>query len=93
MEYTPRGEINIGADCRAEDGAVERRASDNGTGIEPERLDKVFDKLETDHLHDGGLGLGLTIVKTFVEAHGGRFSVTSQLGQKDAFRFTLSPRS
>lgn len=93
IKYTPRGEINIGADCQTKDGAVECWVSDNGTGIEPERLDKVFDKLETDHLHDGGLGLGLTIVKTFVEAHGGKVSVTSQLGQGATFRFTLPPRS
>ncbi|MDB5337357.1 MAG: sasA [Planctomycetaceae bacterium] len=89
IKYTPRGEIIIGAESRHADGIVECWVSDNGTGIEPDRLDKVFDKLESDHLHEGGLGLGLTIVKTFVEAHGGQVTVTSQPGQGATFRFTL----
>ena len=92
IKYTPRGEICIGAQYVDAGGCVECTVSDNGTGIEPDRLEKVFDKLESDHLHDGGLGLGLTIVKTFVEAHGGQVTVTSQYGQGSTFRFTLPPR-
>jgi len=63
--------------------------SDNGAGIPADRLEKVFDKLETDTEKRGGMGLGLTIVKQFVEAHGGQVSVESEPGQGSTFRFTI----
>ena len=66
--------------------------SDNGAGIAPERLERVFDKSETDPGKEDGSGLGLAIVKTFVEAHEGKVSVESREGQGSTFRFTLPPR-
>jgi two-component system phosphate regulon sensor histidine kinase PhoR len=66
--------------------------SDNGAGIPRERLEKVFDKSETDPAKEGGWGLGLAVVKTFVEAHDGSVSVESQEGLGSTFRFTLPPR-
>jgi signal transduction histidine kinase len=51
-------------------------------------LDKVFDKYESDgQAH--GTGLGLTIVKTFVEAHGGTVTVQSQPGAGAVFHIML----
>jgi two-component system phosphate regulon sensor histidine kinase PhoR len=89
IKYTPRGEVIISA-CELEDrSAVECSVADNGKGITPDRVEKVFDKHETDGLQDGGLGLGLAIVKTFVEAHGGKVSVESKDGDGSLFRFTL----
>jgi signal transduction histidine kinase len=63
--------------------------SDNGTGIPADRLEKVFDKLETDPEKKGGMGLGLAIVKQFVEAHGGKVAVESEVGHGSTFRFTI----
>jgi two-component system, OmpR family, phosphate regulon sensor histidine kinase PhoR len=89
ITYTPRGEVIIAARELGEDGAIECWVSDNGAGIPTERLEKVFDKLETDSQKEDGLGLGLAIVKTFVEAHDGHVSVESKEGLGTTFRFTL----
>ncbi|HEX7958134.1 MAG TPA: HAMP domain-containing sensor histidine kinase [Pyrinomonadaceae bacterium] len=89
IDYTPNGEVTVGARAGEGSGAVECRVVDNGAGIPADRLEKVFDKLETDPDEKGGMGLGLAIVKQFVEAHGGRVSVDSEPGQGSTFRFTI----
>ena len=89
--YTAGGEVCVGARDRPEQGGVDFWVTDNGAGIPCERLDKVFEALETDPERDG-VGLGLAIVKTFVEAHEGKVTVESVEGQGCTFRFTL-PRS
>lgn len=89
IDYTPNGEVTIGARKVKESAAVECRVSDNGAGIPTDRLEKVFDKLETDPDREGGMGLGLAIVKQFVEAHGGQVAVESEPGQGSTFRFTI----
>jgi signal transduction histidine kinase len=91
LEYAPGGEVTIGARDLGDADAVECWVADNGAGIAPERLSKVFDALETDPQRDG-VGLGLAIVKTFVEAHHGTVTVESVLGQGATFRFTLPRR-
>ena len=94
IAYTPRGEVLIGArqsEFGAE-GTLECWVRDNGEGISPERLEKVFDKSATDPAKEGGWGLGLAIVKAFVEAHDGVVSVESKEGLGSTFRFTLPPR-
>lgn len=87
IAYTPHGKVTVGA--RSYEGGVECWVSDNGSGIPSARLGKVFDVLETDPLKMSGVGLGLTIVKTFVEAHGGEVAVESTPGRGSFFRFTL----
>ena len=89
ITYTPRGEVVIGARETGMEGAIECWVSDNGSGIPEDRLEKVFDKLETDPQKEGGTGLGLAIVKTFVEAHGGKVTVETKEGVGSTFRFTL----
>jgi signal transduction histidine kinase len=69
---------------------------DQGIGIPAEHLPRVF-----DHFHRvdnrntrqvGGTGIGLTIAKHLVEAHGGRIWVESEPGKGSTFRFTLPER-
>lgn len=91
IAYTPGGEVTIGARGLANDEGVEVWVTDNGAGIARERVDKVFDALETDPERDG-TGLGLAIVKTFVEAHHGKVTVESVEAEGSTFRFTL-PRT
>ncbi len=93
IDYTPNGEVIIGAQRNNESAAIECWVSDNGAGIPADRLEKVFDKLETDPDKKGGMGLGLAIVKQFVEAHGGQLAVDSEIGQGSTFRFTIPDKA
>ena len=91
IEYTPGGEVIIGARELVPEGSIDCWVCDNGAGIAMERLDKVFDKAETDP-EKHSTGLGLAVVKSYVEAHGGTVSVESQVGAGSTFRFTLPAR-
>ena len=93
IAYTPRGEVRIGAEPGAAEGAVDCWVSDNGAGIPPELLDNVFEKGAGDPEKDGSTGLGLAIVKTFLEAHGGTAHAESELGCGTTVRFTLPAHS
>jgi two-component system, OmpR family, phosphate regulon sensor histidine kinase PhoR len=87
VEYTKCGEITIGAEEIEK--VVRCWVKDTGVGIAPERLGKVFEKLETDPQRKGGMGLGLAIVKQIVELHGGEVVVESKIGEGSKFAFTL----
>ena len=67
--------------------------SDNGVGIEPEAMEKLFDiTLKNSTLgtaKETGTGLGLLLCKEFVEKHGGRIWVESEVGKGSTFYFTL----
>ncbi|MCF6194037.1 MAG: HAMP domain-containing histidine kinase, partial [Kangiellaceae bacterium] len=69
------------------------RVTDNGIGIAPEHVKKVFEKLyrvPTGNLHDvKGFGLGLNYVKTIVSRHGGSVDVRSVLGKGSTFSVTF----
>jgi CheY-like chemotaxis protein len=80
----PGGRINLASESR--DGEVVIRVHDTGPGIAPERLQQVFElffqERTTIDRSQGGLGIGLTLVKTLVELHGGRVEAHSAgLGQ------------
>lgn len=63
---------------------------DTGPGISPEALPHLFERYwQVKETAKMGTGLGLAIVKGFVEAHGGKISVTSQLQVGSTFTFTL----
>jgi len=72
---------------RAACGGVEFGVTDNGEGIDRERLTKVFDAYFSTRA--GGMGMGLAISRTIIEAHQGRITVTSRPGVTTTFRFTL----
>jgi signal transduction histidine kinase len=63
------------------------RVRDNGPGIEPERLSKIFDPFHTSK--EQGTGLGLAITRKLVEAHGGSIDVESKLGEGTTFSLIL----
>jgi signal transduction histidine kinase len=79
--FSPAGEtVMLTAERRAD--AVVFSVSDRGPGIPPDAKDKVFEWFETDPRgsQHRGPGLGLTLVRSFVELHGGIVSIDSTLG-------------
>ncbi len=79
--YTsPGGRISVV--LSSNDGCVEVRVKDNGVGIEPSMLGKVFELFEQGSRaldrSQGGLGIGLTVVKNLVALHGGTVEALSQ---------------
>lgn len=89
ITYTPHGDVTIGARAVEANGATICWVNDNGCGIAENRLKKIFDMFETDPYKTGGVGLGLAIVRSFVEAHGGKITVESTEGVGSTFEFTL----
>ncbi|WP_020186697.1 PAS-domain containing protein [Methylopila sp. 73B] len=75
--------LPIRLSARREEDAVVFQVSDRGSGIPPEMLEKVFDRFEsrTAGARHRGVGLGLSIVRSFVELHGGRVAIDSGLGR------------
>jgi two-component system, OmpR family, phosphate regulon sensor histidine kinase PhoR len=89
VKYAPNGIVTIGAQDLVDENSVACWVSDNGMGIPEDMQQKIFDKGETDAERDDGKGLGLAIVQTFTEAHGGNVTVKSTPGVGTTFRFTL----
>ena len=89
IEYTKHGEITIGAE--EIEGTTRCWVEDTGIGIAPDRLDKIFEKLETDP-QKKGMGLGLAIVRQIVKIHGGEITVESTVGKGAKFSFTVPNR-
>lgn len=88
VKYTgPGGAVTIRLVNRSEDVLVE--FSDTGIGIQPEDLPCVFDAFCRIDKKAEGSGLGLSIAKAIVNAHGGTISVESTFGKGSIFRFTL----
>jgi GAF domain-containing protein len=92
VKFTPEGG-RIGIKARQADGAIEISVSDTGIGIAPEDQPKIFEEFRQvggDYAHKKeGTGLGLTLAKKFVELHGGRIWVESEVGKGSRFIFTL----
>jgi signal transduction histidine kinase len=96
-KYTPQGgEIWLTAGCEGEDAVI--RVRDNGVGIPPEMLARVFDLFQqVDRSLDrsqGGLGIGLTLARRLVEMHGGQIEATSAgpgTGSEFSVRLPLVP--
>jgi signal transduction histidine kinase len=96
VKFTPEGG-RIGINARQTDGSVEISVSDTGIGIAAEDQPKIFEEFRqvgADYAHKSeGTGLGLTLAKKFVELHGGKIWVESEVGKGSTFTFTLPERS
>ncbi|WP_405877194.1 HAMP domain-containing histidine kinase [Streptomyces sp. NBC_01136] len=92
IRYTP-ADGTITLSVREEDGQVVLEVADTGSGIAPEDLPSVFDRFwraeKSRSRRTGGSGLGLSIVRQLVAAHGGTVAVTSELGAGSVFTLRL----
>jgi len=92
VKYSPAGGPIIVA-VEVHPDAVQIGVTDRGIGIQPDHLDRIFDRFyQVDNASTrnvGGSGLGLSICKAIVEAQQGRIWVESQLGIGSSFYFTL----
>ena len=70
-------------------GEIEFEVADTGAGIPIERLEHLFDSFYTSKAH--GMGLGLSIARSIVEAHGGRIRAENNRGGGATFRATFPP--
>jgi two-component system sensor histidine kinase KdpD len=88
-KYSPAGSpIDVSATAR--EAEIEVVVADRGPGIAKEDAERVFDKFyRVREAEGGGVGLGLTICRGIVAAHGGRIWVEQREGGGAAFRFTL----
>ena len=85
-------EIHVRISCR--DGFVLVEVRDRGIGIPANEIPKIFDDFyrvdqRLNSHQQGGVGLGLTLVRHIVNAHGGTVSVRSEVGRGSTFAFTL----
>ena len=83
-----RGQVLLRAgDQRPDIGRVGFEVADNGPGMPPEVLDRIFTPFFT--MRKGGTGLGLALVQRVIQAHQGMVSVESTVGQGTTFRVEL----
>jgi signal transduction histidine kinase len=92
IRHTPSGGI-IDVRAQATDGLMRFEVSDTGEGIPREHQRYIFERYyRVPGSGSKGAGLGLSIAKEMVEAHGGEIGVESEVGRGSAFWFTI-PRA
>jgi signal transduction histidine kinase len=94
LKFTKEGHVSISVEPNGETLAF--RVADTGIGIPPDKIDSLFTEFkQTDATiasEYGGTGLGLSITKKFIEMHGGRIWVESELGKGSSFLFEIPLR-
>jgi signal transduction histidine kinase len=87
LRHTPSGgSVDIAA--RLVGNEVEVTVRDTGSGMEPDELDRIFERFYRSP-DSPGSGLGLSIARDLVQAHGGAIMATSEPGRSTTIRFTL----
>lgn len=92
LTHTPTS-ARLSLEARADSGGVDIEVTDNGPGIAPEHLGRLFDRFyRVDNARDrqqGGSGLGLAIARSIAEAHGGTLAVESIVGHGSTFTLRI----
>jgi PAS domain S-box-containing protein len=88
VEAMPKGgRLQVRVTPTSQSEGVNIRFADTGVGIEPDKLDQIFEPFHSNR-HEG-MGLGLYISKTIIEEHGGYIKVESQVGEGSTFTIWL----
>jgi two-component system phosphate regulon sensor histidine kinase PhoR len=91
INYTNEGSVRVAVDVNGPSAIIQ--VADTGLGIASEHLPRIFERFyridKARSRHTGGTGLGLSIARHIVEAHGGRISVNSKIGEGSVFRVEL----
>jgi signal transduction histidine kinase len=90
-KFAPEGS-NIYIGAAADEGQVRAWVEDEGPGMPETSLESIFDRFSRGAEHEpepGGLGLGLWIVKSIIDRHGGSISASRTAEQRTRFSFTL----
>ena len=91
LKFTKEGRVEISV--QQQNGHLRYCVADTGIGIPPEKIGSLFTEFkQTDATiasEYGGTGLGLSITKKFIEMHGGRIWVESEIGKGSAFIFEI----
>ncbi len=95
LAYTPAGgQVSVGLRVLAD--AVVIEVTDTGAGIPADQIPRIFDRFHrggrSADAHDGGSGLGLSIVKAVMEEHRGSLSVRSRVGEGSTFTLRFPSR-
>ena len=94
LKFTKAGKVEISVEEEGE--LLTYRVADTGIGIPPDKIEHLFTEFKqsdaTIASEYGGTGLGLSISRKFVEMHGGRIWVESELGKGSAFLFEIPLR-
>jgi signal transduction histidine kinase len=95
LKFTREGRVEIAVDLRGD--VLQYRVTDTGIGIAKDQVEAIFGEFQqgdpTITREFGGTGLGLSITKKFVEMHGGRIWVESDLGKGSTFTFAIPVRA
>jgi len=83
----PGGQVEITSHVDLEENMLVINIKDNGPGIPPEQLPKIFDPFYTTK--EQGTGLGLTLSQRIIEGHGGKIKVSSRVGEGSCFSIYL----
>jgi PAS domain S-box-containing protein len=93
IKYSKSGDKVVLMAERTEEKSIEVSVIDEGPGIPQDKLQNIFERYkqvqDADKIHKQGSGLGLSISKAIVEAHGGTIGATSRLGAGSTFWFRL----
>ena len=92
LRHSPRGaKVQVVLEVKPE--WLEIRLRDSGPGIDKRRLERIFDKFTSFYdirvARSGSAGLGLSIAREIIQAHGGRIWATSEIGEGTEFGFVL----
>ena len=92
VKFSEAADVVLRVGYRPQESSLDFEVEDNGPGIAPDDVARLFDAFEKPEISynvQGGIGLGLSICRQYVRLMGGEIRVTSQLGKGSIFKFDV----